>query len=313
MEAEIERIGILRNPVVSWQEAHGEPAPPRVELVTRARESVPPPKGRGCCPPPSAERLAVRSARVCAGGVTTACRSRRELAAGRDEARPRPRADGRGGARRAGRARARQRPLPDELLGDEGLRRGRLPARGRPGADRLEASRTTPGARAWTQDVRFFARLRPTRPAPAARSRARACAGRPRARLRPRRPRALPRDAGVRPDGRRADDVHARLVPRVRAAGRRRDAAARTRARDQDGAGARAACGSRTRSRPRRWSTSRRGSAGDEGGRGGARCGTASSTARAPAGKGRSSSRSASRWSGQGRASRPSPRPATGR
>src|SRR3954464_2311267 len=31
MEAEIERIGVLRNPVISWQEAHGEPAPPRVE------------------------------------------------------------------------------------------------------------------------------------------------------------------------------------------------------------------------------------------------------------------------------------------
>jgi 2-keto-4-pentenoate hydratase/2-oxohepta-3-ene-1,7-dioic acid hydratase in catechol pathway len=30
VEAEIERIGILRNPVVSWQEAHGEPAPERV-------------------------------------------------------------------------------------------------------------------------------------------------------------------------------------------------------------------------------------------------------------------------------------------
>ena len=30
MEAEIERIGVLRNPVVSWQEAHGAPAPPRV-------------------------------------------------------------------------------------------------------------------------------------------------------------------------------------------------------------------------------------------------------------------------------------------
>jgi len=30
MEAEIERIGVLRNPVVSWQEAHGEPSPPRV-------------------------------------------------------------------------------------------------------------------------------------------------------------------------------------------------------------------------------------------------------------------------------------------
>jgi 2-keto-4-pentenoate hydratase/2-oxohepta-3-ene-1,7-dioic acid hydratase in catechol pathway len=30
IEAEIERIGVLRNPVVSWEEAHGEPAPDRV-------------------------------------------------------------------------------------------------------------------------------------------------------------------------------------------------------------------------------------------------------------------------------------------
>jgi 2-keto-4-pentenoate hydratase/2-oxohepta-3-ene-1,7-dioic acid hydratase in catechol pathway len=30
MEAEIERIGVLRNPVVSWEEAHGRPAPERV-------------------------------------------------------------------------------------------------------------------------------------------------------------------------------------------------------------------------------------------------------------------------------------------
>jgi 2-keto-4-pentenoate hydratase/2-oxohepta-3-ene-1,7-dioic acid hydratase in catechol pathway len=30
VEAEIEGIGVLRNPIVSWQEAHGEPAPPRV-------------------------------------------------------------------------------------------------------------------------------------------------------------------------------------------------------------------------------------------------------------------------------------------
>ena len=30
MECEIERIGVLRNPVVSWQDAHGEPAPARV-------------------------------------------------------------------------------------------------------------------------------------------------------------------------------------------------------------------------------------------------------------------------------------------
>jgi 2-keto-4-pentenoate hydratase/2-oxohepta-3-ene-1,7-dioic acid hydratase in catechol pathway len=30
IEAEIERIGVLRTPVISWQEAHGEPAPPRI-------------------------------------------------------------------------------------------------------------------------------------------------------------------------------------------------------------------------------------------------------------------------------------------
>jgi 2-keto-4-pentenoate hydratase/2-oxohepta-3-ene-1,7-dioic acid hydratase in catechol pathway len=30
IEAEIERIGVLRNPVVGWQEAHGEPPPPRI-------------------------------------------------------------------------------------------------------------------------------------------------------------------------------------------------------------------------------------------------------------------------------------------
>jgi len=30
MECEIEGVGILRNPVISWQEGHGEPAPPRV-------------------------------------------------------------------------------------------------------------------------------------------------------------------------------------------------------------------------------------------------------------------------------------------
>jgi 2-keto-4-pentenoate hydratase/2-oxohepta-3-ene-1,7-dioic acid hydratase in catechol pathway len=30
MEAEIEGIGVLRNPVISWEQGHGEPAPPRV-------------------------------------------------------------------------------------------------------------------------------------------------------------------------------------------------------------------------------------------------------------------------------------------
>jgi 2-keto-4-pentenoate hydratase/2-oxohepta-3-ene-1,7-dioic acid hydratase in catechol pathway len=30
MEAEIERIGVLRNPVIGWEEAHGAPPPPKV-------------------------------------------------------------------------------------------------------------------------------------------------------------------------------------------------------------------------------------------------------------------------------------------
>jgi 2-keto-4-pentenoate hydratase/2-oxohepta-3-ene-1,7-dioic acid hydratase in catechol pathway len=29
IEAEIEKIGVLRNPVISWQDGHGEPPPPR--------------------------------------------------------------------------------------------------------------------------------------------------------------------------------------------------------------------------------------------------------------------------------------------
>jgi 2-keto-4-pentenoate hydratase/2-oxohepta-3-ene-1,7-dioic acid hydratase in catechol pathway len=33
VEAEIDRIGVLRNPVISWEEAHGEPAPPHVTWV----------------------------------------------------------------------------------------------------------------------------------------------------------------------------------------------------------------------------------------------------------------------------------------
>ena len=30
IEAEIEHIGVLRNPVISWQDGHGQPAPPRI-------------------------------------------------------------------------------------------------------------------------------------------------------------------------------------------------------------------------------------------------------------------------------------------
>jgi len=41
IEAEIERIGVLRNPVISWQEGHGEPPPPRIRpWGADAREST---------------------------------------------------------------------------------------------------------------------------------------------------------------------------------------------------------------------------------------------------------------------------------
>ena len=33
IEAEIERIGVLRNPVISWEEAHGSPAPEKVRWI----------------------------------------------------------------------------------------------------------------------------------------------------------------------------------------------------------------------------------------------------------------------------------------
>ena len=95
VEAEIEKIGVLRNPVISWQEGHGH-----------AGAAAHSPLGR-----------------------------RVDLGARRREARPRPRADGGARPGRTRRPRARQRALPDELLGHEGLRRVRLPARGRAGAD----------------------------------------------------------------------------------------------------------------------------------------------------------------------------------
>ena len=96
IEAEIERIGVLRNPD---------------HLAGR----------RG---------TARRRCRACGPGVRTSERACHVVSwpRRRREARPRPRADARSRARRARRPRARQRPLPDELLGDEGLRRGRLPA-----------------------------------------------------------------------------------------------------------------------------------------------------------------------------------------
>ena len=215
------------------------------------------------------------------------------------------------GPRRARRPRARQRPLPDELLGDEGLRRRRLPARGRADADRARGLSGDAGGRAWTSDIRSSARLRRARP-PAADARARSTlaleAARP---LRARRPRALARHAGGRPDGRRADDVHARpgstrsRTPSTRRRCSPRPARSRPSRRSSG-------CGSRTRSPPRRWSTSRE-----------LRPGMKESEAAAiwqgfvhgegTAGRARSSSRSGSRSSGRGRGSGRSPRPATGR
>ena len=81
--------------------------------------------------------------------------------------------------------------------------------RSRPQAD--DAART-----AWTDDVRLFAGYHPDDPRPPARARARGRAGgRPASAARADRARALARHAGVRPHGRRADDLHERLVPRL--------------------------------------------------------------------------------------------------
>ena len=207
-----------------------------------------------------ADRRAAQPGRLVAGGARRAGAAARplvrpgELAARRREARPRARADGRAGARRARRPRARQRPLPDELLGHEGLRRLRLPARGRAGADLPRGLGR--GRRAHGLDGRrpLRPRLRPRRPAPAARSHAR-LARRGVARVRPRRARALARHAGVRPHGRRADDVHEGWFDAWPDA-RRRDAAARRGARDQDRPGDRADPARERDLAPRRWSTS---------------------------------------------------------
>src|SRR5437879_6128369 len=78
------------------------------------------------------QRREMRSGAISCSKATASRRRRAsssELAARRRQARPRPGADGRGGTGRARRPGAGQRALPDELLGDEGLRRGRLPPR----------------------------------------------------------------------------------------------------------------------------------------------------------------------------------------
>ena len=262
IEAEIERIGVLRNPVVSWQEGTATP---------RRRASA-----RGA--------------------------SAGELGARRREARARARADGRARARRARRPRARQRPLPDELLGHEGLRRVRLPARGRAGADlprgvrggrrahRLDAA-TSRFVRGYDEPIRARRCARTLDAARRGAARVRAASGSScRSARRPptgwsasrRRSRRRGSTRARRARTRRRCSHAARAIKTEQEIERMRLANEICRGGD----GARA----------------RRAAAGHEGERGGARSGRASSTARARAGRARSSSRSPFSlvWSGAG-------------
>ncbi len=86
-----------------------------------------------------------------------------------------------------------------------------FPREGEPVLVCLEASADDAERTAWTSDVASLRRLRPVGPAPAARARARR-RERVRRRVRDRRARALARNAGLGPHGRRADDVHRRVV-----------------------------------------------------------------------------------------------------
>ena len=184
-----------------------------------------------------------------------------------------------------------------------------FPREGEPVLITLEASEEDAARTAWTKDVRLIRGYDPEDPRPPlARTLDAAVDGRPG--LRARRPRALARHPGRRPHGRRAHDLHGRLVRRL-PRGRRRDARsssapARSRPRRSS-----SGCGLRTRSLPRRWITSGSCSGPGCGRRRPPRSGRASSTARAPATTARSSSRSRSRSSGRAAGSRPSPPPAT--
>ena len=242
MECEIERIGVLRNPVVSWQDGSRRAAAPTRPMVTRPARTrpAPPPTRVGGLPASLWDRRYRRYVRESVPGACRLCRRvGRELAAGRREARPRARADGRARARRDRRPCARQRPLPDQLLGHEGLRRGRVPARGRPDARLPRGIGRRRGADG--VDVRRppLRRIRPRGSAPAAGACPRDGRSTRRRGYETHRPRAHARHAGVRSHGRRADDLHEGLVRRLSGRGRR-DAAARRGARREDGAGDRA-------------------------------------------------------------------------
>ena len=128
-----------------------------------------------------------------------------------------------------------------------------FPREGEPTLFCVEASADDAARTAWTTDVRLvdgYLADDPRPPVVRTLERAAALA----ARARDGRARALARDAGLRPDGRRADDVHEGLVRRL-SRRRRRDAgcsSTRARARPRRRS---SACGSRTRSPRRRWTT----------------------------------------------------------
>ena len=107
-----------------------------------------------------------------------------------------------------------------------------FPREGEPVLLCLEASAEDAARTAWTKDVRSVRGYDATDPRPpTARTLDAGARGVPR--LRARRARALARHAGLRPDGRRADDVHDRLVRRVARRGttRRRSSPRRGRSR----------------------------------------------------------------------------------
>ena len=98
-----------------------------------------------------------------------------------------------------------------------------FPREGEPTLIVLEPQQEDAERTAWTTDIRLFDGYdeRDPRP-PTARALELAQRGRARGRLRARRARALARHADGRPHGRRADDLHAGLLRRVRAGARTR-------------------------------------------------------------------------------------------
>ena len=219
-----------------------------------------------------------------------------DLAAGRREARARAHADGRARSSTRSSCARRQRPLPDELLGDEGLRRLRLPARRRARSICLEAQRGGRGADGLDErrpPLQGLRRADPRPPTARVLELAREVAATTRrsassSRSARRRPTAW--SASRRPSRRWFDGVRRR---------RGRDAAARRGAGAQDRAGDRAHA-PRERDRGRRDGALQADHrAGHDARRRSPPSGRGSSTARAPAGTGRSTSRSGSRSSGR--------------